>query len=283
MECGNSSKCDSCMFACTFTQSLPQPSKPLGEDTPSSGLPTASSSGQGNSVEGHDQQKTRLIQQQLVLLLHANKCLQRERENPAHTCNLQYCRTMKDVLRHMMRCTESQNCTCKQRSTLLLLASQHIHVLYVCVYIRTYVRTCMYVYLSTYVHMHVLTYKDMLSCSACVHMILYILSCVCLPSDGHCVSSRQIIMHWKQCGRSDCSICTPVKGVIKPGSVHGEWVEWARMNVGVEIHTYVCTVGRMISECGCAYVRTYLCTWFYTYVRAYVCMHFYIHSYIHMQ
>jgi E1A/CREB-binding protein len=91
--------------------SLPQPSKAPGEDASSLGLSAVSSSGQGNSVEGHDQQRTRLIQQQLVLLLHANKCLQRVRENPAHTCNLSYCHTMKDVLRHMMHCQESRNCS----------------------------------------------------------------------------------------------------------------------------------------------------------------------------
>ena len=182
MKCGNSSKCDSCVFACTSTQSLPQPSKPLGEDTPSSGLSTASSSGQGNSVEGHDQQKTRLIQQQLVLLLHANKCLQRERENPAHTCNLQYCRTMKDVLRHMMRCTESQNCTCKQRSTLLLLASQHIHVLYVCEYIRTYV--LMYVYIRMYVCMCVPTYVHTY---ICIYVCMYLHTSTCCPVLHVCI------------------------------------------------------------------------------------------------
>ena len=127
MKCENLSKCDSRMFVCTSIQSLPQPSKPLREDTTSSGLPSASSSGQGNSTEGHDQQKMKLIQQQLVLILHANKCLQRERENPAHTCNLQYCRTMKDVLRHMMCCQDAQNCSCKYHNTLLLLPPQHLH------------------------------------------------------------------------------------------------------------------------------------------------------------
>ena len=61
---------------------------------------------QKKNVESGGAKNHKLIQQQLLLLLHAMECSQR-----TDKCQSLYCLTMRNVLTHMPQCNEGRTCT----------------------------------------------------------------------------------------------------------------------------------------------------------------------------
>ena len=55
----------------------------------------------------NEQEKRKLRQQQLILLLHAHKCAQ----HPERMCRVPHCPTMKEVLTHLTQCNEGRTCS----------------------------------------------------------------------------------------------------------------------------------------------------------------------------
>ncbi|CAF3668354.1 unnamed protein product [Rotaria sp. Silwood1] len=101
---------------------IPQTPASINSEMDTSTIATSSNI---TSIQQNDQRRN--IIQQLALLLHAHKCLQRERQaqscngdnhnitQPTTTslnpCTLPHCSTMRTVLQHMTKCADFKNCS----------------------------------------------------------------------------------------------------------------------------------------------------------------------------
>ena len=90
----------------------------------------------GNNISQQQGEQRRKIMEHLVLLLHAHKCLQLEKQamvnnnnsingdqqrtSTSHSCTLPYCETMRAVLQHMTKCSDFKNCSCKFTSIIVV-------------------------------------------------------------------------------------------------------------------------------------------------------------------
>ena len=67
-------------------------------------------SGNSSTLRNQDGEHCRMIQHQLILLLHAHRCQQREKTN-GEPCHISQCAAMKGVLAHMTQCSLGRACT----------------------------------------------------------------------------------------------------------------------------------------------------------------------------
>lgn len=65
---------------------------------------------------GNDSFNRKIIQQRLVFLLHAQKCIEKGKQiggvGQLYVCTLPFCTSMKDILNHITTCETGKFCPC---------------------------------------------------------------------------------------------------------------------------------------------------------------------------
>ena len=168
------------------------PNVTLNPSVTPSGAPVSAAAGAASAATA-DPEKRKLIQQQLVLLLHAHKC-QRRQENQANGEVSTEIHPQISLFTWQFSFYFDFNSNSNFYSIFLKFLLFHFFTLLKLLFLLLLQCTLPHCRTMKNVLNHMTTCQSGKSCQV-----------------PHCSSSRQIISHWKNCNRQDCPVCLPLK------------------------------------------------------------------------
>jgi hypothetical protein len=186
------------------------------------GVATGPGGPQGPAAANVDPEKKKLIQQQLVLLLHAHKCQRRENQvSNGEVHQVRPCLGGTPALYFLSaELVKQSSCyiilrvLCLPSILTFLLTKRNMEFIsqsFVSLVLKGQVSLW-----SLWISYNLFASPlqcNLPHCRTMKNVLTHMTTCVAGKSCQmpHCASSRQIISHWKNCNRSDCSVCLPLK------------------------------------------------------------------------